>query len=727
VNSFSDDFGNDYCPYMSLMASSKDSIIYTNVQTSKFYVTRQAQHNGSKCEIPFNETSICGISVGKDQNFTTQWFIYWGFDENYKTYYLRTVYYSELSPHKCLYNYTNIYYLHTDSLVFKVSNDGFMAYGFDYNFVYIYDLQLNLIHEVSPITGSLAFTPCDISLTKTNNQAIAVGYLKDGNLSSALMYATVCLWELNSIYYSIVIINCTRLHNIGYHFSEYHPGPKLSVDINENLIAIGNSARRSIEIYMFDNTGITNKHIFQSHVETNSICWLPDGHRIAAVAHLTSTSPWSQSQIQIYDLNLMIHDWPEFIFPNNQQELDSWSFKNPVFILVSPWQQWNSLIILMNTQKVLVILSTIPGSYADPLSNSWFDNPWVWIGLKTRRHGEQSANSCWPGMYKEEDNIIPCQICPPRTKSEANATRCHPCDQLSFCPLASVANSNITDMIDIQEEPSYPRSPDSTQFEDILLTNMFSIGNSSHCIALSPLFWTLIVLSIGILILLIIGILKFFPQSHKHRMMIKQIFRQTDFIGQGEFWIGGLMSFSLLVLLIFAFLFSNEYANLYPSEESNIPKMVCDPTFRNARFDSSLKLLTARRSPEEQVMFDMLDNQSFTLIVNFVNTNFDCDLLNILEGTGQNLHEPVSPMTCNKLNSSQIVHTSIPSSHEVTFRYSIKHFSPIGGLYICLMGPGNVSDHGMNILRNMTFCKWIANENETIGHQPEIVLLNTKV
>jgi hypothetical protein len=496
---------------------------------------------------------------------------------------------------------------------------------------------------------------------------------------------------------------------------------------DRNLIVIGNSASKSIDIFMFDDTGFTHIHKFESHVEINSICWLQDGHRIAAVAHLTSTSSWAQSQVQIYDTNLMIHDWPEYIFPNNQQQLDSWSFKNPVFILVSAWQQWNSLIILMNTQKVLVILSTIPGSYADPLSNSWFDNPWVWIGLKTRRHGEQSANSCWPGMYKEEDNIIPCQICPPRTKSEANATTCHLCDQLTFCPLASVANANITDMIDIQEEPSYPHSPDSTQFEDILLTNMFSIGNSSHCIALSPLFWTLIVLSIGILILLIIGILKFFPQSHKHRTMIKQIFRQTDFIGQGEFWIGGLMSFSLLVLLIFAFLFSNEYANLYPIEESNIPKMVCDPTVRNARFDSSLKLLTARRSPEEQIMFDMLDNQAFTLIVNFVNTNFDCDLLNILEGTGQNLHEPVSPMTCIKLNSSQIVHTSIPSSHEVTFRYTIKHFSPIGGLYICLMGPGNVSDHGMNILRDMKFCKWIANENETIGHQPEIVLLNTKV
>jgi hypothetical protein len=123
----------------------------------------------------------------------------------------------------------------------------------------------------------------------------------------------------------------------------------------------------------------------------------------------------------------------------------------------------------------------------------------------------------------------------------------------------------------------------------------------------------------------------------------------------------------------------------------------------------------------------MLDSQPFTLIVNFVNTNFDCDLLNILEGTGQNLHEPISPMTCIQLNSSQIIHTSIPSFHDVTFRYTIKHFAPIGGLYICLKGPGNISNNGMNILRDMNFCKWIANENQTIGYMPEITLLNTKV
>ena len=114
------------------------------------------------------------------------------------------------------------------------------------------------------------------------------------------------------------------------------------------------------------------------------------------------------------------------------------------------------------------------------------------------------------------------------------------------------------------------------------------------------------------------------------------------------------------------------------------------------------------------------------LIISIGLTN-GCDLLDILEGTGLNLHEPISTMKCIALNSSQIIHTSIPSSHQVTFQYRIKHFAPIGGLYICLMGNGSISEDERNIIRDMKFCKWIARENETIGFMPEITLLNTKV
>ena len=128
-------------------------------------------------------------------------------------------------------------------------------------------------------------------------------------------------------------------------------------------------------------------------------------------------------------------------------------------------------------------------------------------------------------------------------------------------------------MIDINHIVNYPSKNDQTNFNDILLTNMFSIG---HCVVNSPLFWTLIAILIIGVFLLFIGILKFFPSSDKYRLLIKKIFRQIDLIGEGELWIGGLMSFSLFVLIIFAFLFSNEYANLYPIEQSSNSMMTCD-------------------------------------------------------------------------------------------------------------------------------------------------------
>jgi hypothetical protein len=81
-----DDFSTDYYSYTSLISSSKDTIIYANMDTLKFYVRIQSENNGSKCEIPFNETSICGLSIGKNQNSTKQLFTHYSYDDIEKYY-----------------------------------------------------------------------------------------------------------------------------------------------------------------------------------------------------------------------------------------------------------------------------------------------------------------------------------------------------------------------------------------------------------------------------------------------------------------------------------------------------------------------------------------------------------------------------------------------------------------------------------------------------------------
>jgi len=125
-------------------------------------------------------------------------------------------------------------------------------------------------------------------------------------------------------------------------------------------------------------------------------------------------------------------------------------------------------------------------------------------------------------MYKQENNVISCKVCPSQTKSDTNATICNSCNQSLFCPLASVKD------IDINHITSYPSSIDATRFEDILLKNMFSIENTAYCIAISSLFRILMVIMIVSLILLIIDMLKFFSKSHRHRALIKKKLFSTN-------------------------------------------------------------------------------------------------------------------------------------------------------------------------------------------------------
>ena len=72
-----------------------------------------------------------------------------------------------------------------------------------------------------------------------------------------------------------------------------------------------------------------------------------------------------------------------------------------------------------------------------------------------------------------------------------------------------------------------------TVYEDILLENMFSLGSTSHCIVVSPIFWILMVLAI--IFILLIGMASLHwcvqpPKRDQWRTRIKNIFQKTDLI-----------------------------------------------------------------------------------------------------------------------------------------------------------------------------------------------------
>ena len=80
----------------------------------------------------------------------------------------------------------------------------------------------------------------------------------------------------------------------------------------------------------------------------------------------------------------------------------------------------------------------------------------------------------------------------------------------------------------------YPQSPENDGFEDILLLNMFNVDFPLHCLAKQPLLYGILIIGVGCLFLFFMGILKLTGKLKKQRRMMKNIFKQTDLIGEGE-------------------------------------------------------------------------------------------------------------------------------------------------------------------------------------------------
>lgn len=149
---------------------------------------------------------------------------------------------------------------------------------------------------------------------------------------------------------------------------------------------------------------------------------------------------------------------------------------------------------------------------------------------------------------------------------------------------------------------------------------------------LSPLFWTLLVLFVALIILIIMSILYWLPKGRTHYRLFVRILKHTDLIGEGELWFGGLVSFGLLVLIIFSLWFGLIFLKQYPIETASPSNFACDATIRNAKFNTALQLLTLIKSEEEKLIFDLLDRQIWTMKIDFIQTGFQCNEISVQVG-----------------------------------------------------------------------------------------------
>ena len=350
-----------------------------------------------------------------------------------------------------------------------------------------------------------------------------------------------------------------------------------------------------------------------------------------------------------------------------------------------------------------------------------------------------SSNPCIPGTYKSAWSLTTCQLCPPRTLNNGTSgVQCDPCDAgndslSSICFRGASRTIPRQRLFDIDQADAFPDSSDLTEFDDVLLNHIFKLDSISnyHCLTVAPLFWGSIAIGLGVTFFFVIILLGRSSKTMRSQRLIKHFFTHLDLIGEGELWLGGLLTLAIVVLIVFTCKFSVSFNALYPIE-SLVSAMgesgSCDSTLINAKFSSSLKLLATRKQPEERPIFDLLDQQNITLTVEFISTGFQCLHVSLQQNFPRLQAQKISKYKClyEKENDILSVSTVLPR-HLMTVQFNLQGPYFVGGLRLCLSGPETVIANGRYTVKSLDFCHFVYTRDQVLSIDSVANIQMTKV
>jgi hypothetical protein len=581
--------------------------------------------------------------------------------------------------------------------IFLCRPTGQFAYAFTKNFLVIYDLDLDTVSTQlgNSTWPDTSFLPYAVDVSR-DLLFIVLGYVGDSSTNY-----TPCAYLLTIVNGTFTVLDVwlyTPPSSTSWQASltnwdadVYAAKYDMSVSINDagDQVLFGIQITNTIIIFNIDRTNRT----FGSSLQTlsngkaigmgKSVGWL-DTNLILVLANTYSFNYiWSSSHIFAYNVTVANSFDVLFIFPSMQQVL------SPTFgpILLSLVITQNNTVAMLDSDGDYYILLPSPaGSFSDSSSGT----------------SSSSSSLCIGGTFAPKMNIFPCSLCPSGTTTGGliGQSACVPCNGNAFCPLGSAfGNISLSSSIlaNNNQASAYPLSPQSIRFDNILIQNMFTIRTAStpHCLLVSPLFWTIIASSFGLFIWFMMFIFKHYishPMGKKTREQMKRIFKKSDMIGEGEWVIGGLFSFAILVLVVFAYTFSNFYLYRYPIENvTGDATFACDRTITNAEFSSGLMAIAVPPTDDQAPIFTLLDAQSLTLHIDFINTLFKCP-----DASAKLIKDVSIPMTissCKDTNGSLSLSLLLPS-HTINLQILLTGTNTIGGLRIGLTGSGVYVENG---------------------------------
>ena len=510
-------------------------------------------------------------------------------------------------------------------------------------------------------------------------------------------------------------------------FDTYEPKLGMSVSINPRAThaLVGIQWLNTVLLFNYTTVALTLVALKNDGQETigfgKNVAWLDDvTNSFAILANKYSiTYYWMSSQIYIYDSLLTNNSKPVSIIPNVEQPL----FYYFSSVLINIISTSTNLLLYHNDGGVFIIYSAPKGYYASTIIS---DFP---LNIPISSHVP-----CAPGTYKNVTGIVRCSLCPAGTKSDgtnATLTGCADCSTDAFCPAGSVTDSISNDMLDnIIQVVAYPKSPDISGLDDILFFTLFSIGSTPRCIVLSPIFWTLIITAVLLLITAITIVIKYCvndSKANKIRRTYTTVFKRVDLIREGDMWAGGLATFAALVLCISCCVFSAKFYASYPIETAEPSTYTCDTSVRNAQFSTSLQSSSIPASKEIQKVIDALNDQAVNLNIAFINTISNCtssasQLVFLSNGNSMPITLDLSCSTSNYIVS----YSALLPFREITVQFDILSVNAFGGLRIGLSAPGKKKSSTIT-LQDLNFSYAYYQTGRVLGHDIYSTLTLTKV
>ncbi|CAF0746604.1 unnamed protein product [Adineta ricciae] len=619
-------------------------------------------------------------------------------------------------------------YEHQEYYVIGVEPSGRYAYGFANKFIFIFDsfnISLN-VWNGNETWPDHSFIPHAIDIT--NNFSVIAGFIRNSVDAIAVYIPVIYLINFSSSTTAPIFVdnfkptaNPNTWQNLltNSNADTYLPKYDMSVSINDHGdVLVGMQFVNRVFLFSIEQANPTKLILTSRYTggrslgNGKSVAWLDAG--VAAILFNTYSLEyqWISSEIHFYDIKNDGYEstsTPLSIFPNNHQILPLRFGLIFLNIISSP-----SSLALLDDQGNILIMNPTPSGYFPAVRDSGSMPVFT------------SAQLCFPGTYKNRSGIQDCSICPSGTKNGGNSSiQCVACAANSFCPLGSVSDIPLSALETITQVVTYPKSPESTQFEDVLIQNTFFI-NTCHKLYASPVFWWLIVFSLGCLalgILMCSGKVSRAYSLDKQREPVKYWLKNIDLIHEGESMIGGLGTVALLVAIIVITCFGILFLQQYPIETASTSSFACDASIRNAKFETNLQLLSIPVSNDEQQMFDLLDKQSFILNIQFINTLINCDAISI-KGLYGSAWTTIRWLTCG--NTDGILTLSMQLPHQqITIQVSAEDVKTVGALRIGLYANGSETDQ--YDLKELNFYQSFFKYGQVLSQSLPITLDITKI